>query len=636
MTGQAEMNKTTRLLFVLLLLLQARTIRSQNCPSLPVNNLTCYNDYKQNITCVWNSTYMSDDCKIHAEYATEYYAIRSSCSLKPLDVSRPALKNCSMLLSKDPDAYMFQTFQNFKMTLTCNTMKQSVIMYYMPVCHVKLDAPPKPNINLTTVSWLAQVTKHREIYVFNTELQCKKQNRPWTVCDCILQWNLNKDVFHCQLDNETLMKGERYEARVRVQSVINSNLGAWSDWSPTASWVSSVGKEPQGIAVDLLHFYIVAGVAVFALLLVFVISRAEKTWVYMVKGIPKIPNPANSFLQDAKFESWVSPHFTKESFHSFWKPVDTVSVEVTSTVDVAAFCRPDEKMMRNESSYESTSSSFSNPSYSNLCAPPPPVSLHSAGNLEPCDADTPYGPVACQSEGTNTEKDNNDVTEKEMEILKLLPKGSGDSDPVQVISDYEKVEKVQGERFRLWSRDSGMCSCEEVIPESLEADSINVAESHDQMPEEDKEKEGGHGIKVNILKLLGSSGAIFGKESIQVCSDYERVQAVHSPEADSPELPSLDSGVSSGGEEQLSQEESMEDDKSTESTRFLFPPHPSSALPCSMLSMKQLPLNFSGPGFSPALKPQHDHRLEDIMQMSGSRSVEPCADGYMPVRQEQS
>ncbi|XP_023143161.1 uncharacterized protein LOC111579883 [Amphiprion ocellaris] len=626
------MDKTTPLLFVLLHLLQVCTIRSHDCPSLPVKNLTCYNDYKRNITCEWNSTNVPDDgntvCKIHAEWKGTYSSLRASCNLEPLDVSRPARKSCSLIFSESSHAYKFQTFHNITMNLTCNPVKQSVIIYYEPVCHIKLDAPPKPNINFTTVSWLVQDMEHREIKHYNTVLQWKQQAQPWN--DATLQPNPCKKECHYQLEKQKLIQGERYEARVRVQSIIDSCNGTWSDWSPTASWVSRVGREPQGTTVDLLHIYIIAGVMVFVLLLAFVISRADKTtWIYMVKWIP---NPANSFLQ----ESWLSPHFTKESFHSFLKPVDIISVEITSTVDVVASCRPDEKMMRNESSYESTSSSFSNPSYSNLCAPPPPVSLHSAGNLEPCDADTPYGPVACQSEGTNTGKDNNDVTEKEMEILKLLSKGSSDSDPMQVISDYEKVEKVQVERFRLWSRDSGMCSCEEVIPESLEADSINVADSHDQMPEEDEKKEGEHGIKVNFLKLLGSSGAIFGKESIQVCSDYERVQAVHSPEADSPELPSLDSGVSSGGEEQVSQEESMEDDKSTESTRFLFPPHPSSALPCSMLSMKQLPLNFSGSGFSPALKLQHDHRLEDVMQMSGSRSVEPCADGYMPVGQEQS
>lgn len=632
------MTKTTPFLFVLLLLLQVHTIRSQNCPSLPVKNLTCYNNYKQNITCVWSSTNVPNDanCTIHAERKDFSFPPSKSCTLKPLDVSRPALKSCSLLFANKPDAYMFQTFLNLTMTVSCSPVKQNVIMYYRPLCHIKLDAPPKPDINSTALSWT--VPEHRRVHDYNTELQWKQQDQPWN--EATLQNNTCKNECHYQLEEEKLIQGERYEARVRVQSVYNLNdfingkitpveyLGTWSDWSPTASWVSPVGRKPQDTAVDLFHIYIIAGVAALVLLLVYVISRADKTtWIYMVK---RIPNPANSSLQGAKFESRRNAHFTQESF---LKKEDIVSVEVTSTVAVVEPCKPDGKMMKNESSYDSTSSSFSNPSYSNLCVPPP-VSLHSAGNLEPCDADTPYGPVACQSEGTVTEKDDNDVTEKQMEILKLLPKCIGDSDPMQVISDYEKVEKVQVDRIRLRSRDSGMCSCEEVIPESLEADSINVADSHDQMPEGDEEKQGGHGIKVNFLKLIGSSVAIFGKESIQVCSDYERVQAVHSPEADSPELPSLDSGVSSGGEEQVSQEESMEDDKSTESTRFLFPPHPSSALPCPMLSMKQQPLNFSGSGFSPALKLQHDHRLEDIMQMSGSRSVEPCADGYMPVRQE--
>ncbi|CAI5681226.1 unnamed protein product [Oreochromis niloticus] len=136
----------------------------------------------------------------------------------------------------------------------------------------------------------------------------------------------------------------------------------------------------------------------------------------------------------------------------------------------------------------------------------------------------------------------------------------------------------------------------------------------------------------DFQRLFGSSGGVFGK-FIQVCSDYERVEK---QQADSPELPSLDSGVSSGGEEQLSQDEGMEDaDKSTKSTRFLFPPHPSSALPCSLLSFPQLPLNLPGPRLSPAVQRQPGHMTQGFALTSAGRSVEPSGDGYMSVKQEE-
>lgn len=298
--------------------------------------------------------------------------------------------------------------------------------------------------------------------------------------------------------------------------------------------------------------------------------------------------------------------------------MEILSVEITSTVDVVAPCGPEAALlekMRSESSHQSTSSNFSNPSYSRLCPPPPPppVSSLTAGNLLPCAADTPYGPVGSQSEGNNAEQGRDEVRGKEEEIHQLLSKGSNSSEPLPVISDYEKVEKVQIERQRLQSLDSGMCSGEEVSQESLEADSITMTD------EGEEEREGGTGK--DIEKLFGG---VCGRGSIQVCSGYERVEKL---QADSPELPVLDSGISLS-EEQVSQEDV---DKSTESTSLLLPPP--SALPCSMASFAPLPLNFSGPGLSPALLPVPSHLLA---LMSTNRSVEPSGDGYMPVRQEQS
>ena len=202
-------------------------------------------------------------------------------------------------------------------------------------------------------------------------------------------------------------------------------------------------------------------------------------------------------------------------------------------------------------------------------------------------------------------------------MLQLLSKGNNNSEQVVVVSDYEKVEKLQVECLRLQSLDSGMCTGEEVSQESLEAGNISANESHDKTPEE---KEGGSGT-VDFQKLFGGSGSVFGKGSIQVCSDYEQVQKL---QPESPELPSLDSGVSSGGEERVSHEESQEEsheesledmDKSSQSTHFLFPPPlDCSALPRSGISFLQQPLNFSG--------------------LSPSPSLRPSGDGYMPAKQE--
>lgn len=284
--------------------------------------------------------------------------------------------------------------------------------------------------------------------------------------------------------------------------------------------------------------------------------------------------------------------------------------------------------MRSKSRYDFKDSSFSNPMYSHL-SPPPALSL-TAGNLEACDTDTPYGPVGCcQGDGKNAEQGRDEVRGKEVAILQLLSKGSKNNEPVPVISDYEKVERPQLERLRLQSLDSGVCSGEEVSQESLEADSINVTDCQDEEPEG---KEETRGAKVSFHNLFGGSGGVFDEGSIQVCSGYEQVQKLQD------ELLSLDSGISSGGEEQASQEESLEDvDKPTESTRLLFaPPALSSVSQCPLPSFKALPLSFSDAGFSPDVRLLPSHIQERITLMSTNRSVEPSGDGYMPVSQENS
>ncbi|XP_022594034.1 uncharacterized protein LOC111216695 [Seriola dumerili] len=378
---------------------------------------------------------------------------------------------------------------------------------------------------------------------------------------------------------------------------------------------------------------IIAG-AGFAFFLAVILLRNDKgTWVYKkIKGSP-IPDPRKSSLKNMNFQNKLSPHSTSELFLSL-KPEDIISVEVTSSVDAVTRCKKEAALlekMKSENGYESTSSSFSNPSYSHLCAPPP-VSSSTTGNVEPCAADTPNGSVGSQGDGKTAEEVREEERKKELEIQQLLSKGNNNSEPVQVISDYEKPPV---ERFRLQSLDSGMCSGEEVSQESLEADSIGAPDSHDEGSEgKEQEREGGDG-KVDFKMLFGGSGSLFGKGSIQVCSDYEQVQRM--PPC-SPELPSMDSGVCSGSEEQLSHEESLEDfDKSIESTSFQFPLTLPCTLPCVLSSFPQLPLKFSGTDMSQPLQPSSpSHKLAGIALMAMSRSMEPSGDGYMPARQEES
>ncbi|KAG7239505.1 hypothetical protein INR49_028877 [Caranx melampygus] len=589
MTRQMESNKRNLLLFLLLALLCVGTVRmdEEDCPSSPDTNLTCYNDYSRNITCVWNSTHEHTDahCKLHAKRSNAPYKgheYHASCELESVD-TRSVQKKCSLYFDRDA---RFQSFHELSINLTCNHVKKILTIPYKPVCHIKLDPPGKPVFNVTTVSW--QIEPH------DPSVQIKQK-------EC--------DVCDAELDPDSLIEGETYEARVRVQTT--DWLGAtWSDWGPTASWVSSVGRPkplPSGVFGGVLGICI-TGVT-FALFLAVMLLRNEKvTWVY--KKITELDKPSLCQRTCSFFLNTRGNHLCGGNLHC----------GCCNTVQKGGRDAGEDE---SENSCGSTSSSFSNPSYSHLCTSPPVSSL-TIDNLQPCPANTLNASLGSQGDSKTAE-------EKKMEIQQLLSKDNNNTgEPVQVVSDYERAERPQTERFRLQSLDSGMCSGEEVSQESLEVDSFSATDGHDEESGDKKPEREERTEIVDFKKLFGSSGNVSGKGSIQICSDYEKIPMLN---PGSPELSSLDSGVCSGGEEQASHEEIQEDfDKST---RFQFPPPPSSSLPCPLLSFPQLPLKFSEIDFSPALHPP-DHLLERIALMTLSRSMEPVDDGYMPVKQEQS
>lgn len=631
------MEKKKKISFLFLLFAVPHVCGNSECPTnnkVFLTELTCYNDYNNTITCQWKSPYMPDhghpECTIYAENKD----MNGSCKLKPVDTSNPMLKECSIVFEDD---WRFLSFTELTMDLRCEPLMQNLSFVYKPACNIKLNPPPRPSINFTSVSWNAQVAELR-FKNFRSQLQWKREDQLWNDTSVLKRQTIFKECrWDCTagLDKDLLVEGMRHEARVRVEKVEQDTyMSTWSNWSPTVSWVSPIGRaEPtpsSGVPGGIVSWVSVACGAVVAVAVIF-FKTNNTTWIYIVKRIRSspLPDPGKSFLQDGNFQNWLSPHFTSQPCPSFSKPVEFSSVEISSAVDAVAPSGPEASHLVKSggpNSCKSTSSSFSNPSYSEV-SPPPPVSSLTAGNLEACDADSPYGPVGSQSDG---EQDRDEERRKEVEIQQLLSKGSNNSEPVLIISDYEKVEKPQVERSRLQSLDSGVCS-EEVSQESFEADSINVNDYHDEGPEGKEDREG----KVaDFQKMFGGSGGHSDKAPILVCSDYESVRKL---QADSPELPSLDSGITSEGEEQVSQEESLEDaDKSTESTSLLFSslhPAPTGTLACSLPLLTTFPLKVSGAGLSPALPSQI---LEKIALMPNSRSVEPSGDGYMPVRQEQS
>ncbi|XP_034004110.1 uncharacterized protein LOC117496524 isoform X2 [Trematomus bernacchii] len=595
-----ERSQKPRLLVLLLALIQV-CHGEGSCSSDPGNNITCSSDYNRTITCVWNSAYDHSDsvCTIDALNKKEptRKASKASCTLKPVE-GRSKQMTCNMEFYRDEN----------------------------PIEHIKLNPPQQPHINFTTISWHPQV--YFKIELFKYQLQWKQEKQSWS--DPSVQKNTNTNSWKrnqpgsAELQEDRLIRGKRYEARIRVKTEEEYFKSTWSGWSPTASWVSTVGRTEQPQPSDLAWrvaglFALAAAIAVF---LVIVRFKTDKTtWVHIVKIIkgPPLPNPEKSFLKDLNFESRSSPHFLVVSG-------ELDSVEISSCVDAVLPCSQEEALMhkiRSEITHKSTSSDFSNPNYSDLLPhtpppPPPHISSLTAGNLPQCVSDAPYGPVGGQR--SEKEMDEDRGKKKEEEIHQLFSKGSEAMLPV---SDYERVEELKGERGRLQSLDSGVGSggeqvsqesqesMEEVSQESMEEVSITEGreEGKEERKEEEKErtkeenkkkeevrdeerekeerekeereKEEREEERVDFHKMFGGEGGI------QVCSDYKKVHQVEEEE-----------------------EEETED--------LLLSP-PSS---CSSLSL----------GFSEGLKPD---LLERMSLLSSSRSVAPSGDGYMPARQEQ-
>ncbi|XP_007578049.1 uncharacterized protein LOC103156075 [Poecilia formosa] len=532
----------TPFLFILLHLLSTS---ADDCMGPPHNSLTCYNDYSHNISCTWKSSHHKNDaCSIYAELPRKNCAF---CKLQPFDDTRPDLK-CSLIFN---GTELFQSFTKLSMNLSCFPSKQSEIIFYQPACHIKVNPPPKPEVNFTMVSWFSQVPKPINIkyYLYNTELQWKRKGHGWSE----LQTKTSVCKWECtaQLDEDLLLEGKTYDARVRVLANYDFGLAgaSWSDWSPTVSWVP---RPRSGEDVVDLNWAILS-LAVFGLLLlpgVFIAKRKNAcSRIYILKKItgPPLPDPTKS----TQFQTWLDPYVTSDLYQSFLKSADIVCVEETSAVDDVTPCMPDIKMMPEFNEYESSCSSFSNHSYSGFCNPP--VFPLTAGSPMPHAVEASYKNVPGPKAEKNKNQDS-DVARREAEMVMALLMGGINHEAV-VISDYKSVQKLETELHSFHSVDSSMTSYEEVSQESMEADSINMVEGTPWVQENQEINNEGNETKSNIQKLFEGSESILGK--ITVVSDYKQIPTIRAENTEFLRLHSADSGMDSY--EEVSQE-SMEED----------------------------------------------------------------------------
>ncbi|KAJ3614835.1 hypothetical protein NHX12_018405 [Muraenolepis orangiensis] len=465
-----------------------------------------------------------------------------SCDLRPLDL-RPPLRACT-LVSADPEVFSVQDM--WKISLVCESVASIPVTSFKPADHNELE----------------------------------------------------------------LGRGRSYQAHSRIRPHLGPKYQSmWSDWSPVVSWVLPVGTEESlapGRPAGVQWVTAAVGVLVVLSLAVIVCKTDRESWVYMVKKIrgPPLPNPAQFLRPDGKSQVWLKTGFTCESHHTLTR-LDAISpVEVTDP-----WSAPPEKQTP-----RATSSSYCNPSYAPLpllprlpalsFSPLPSLSsnpllplLHPRGNLEPCDADSPYGPMGMGEETTgepepeddeNPGEDRGDRGRWSADLLHMISGGCvGSTGSMAVCPDYQKVGDVGAQR----SPDPAVgCSGDGGEGEGG-GKGGGGSQTNDGSPgSESREKAGGQS---HVEKLLSREGGItLGQGSLEVCLDYEKVRSlevyldyekvrslevcldyekVRSLEVclDYEKLRSLeeqpcraqrpDSGIGSGGEELVSQGESLED-----------------------------------------------------------------------------
>jgi hypothetical protein len=329
---------------------------------------------------------------------------------------------------------------------------------------------------------------------------------------------------------------------------------------------------------------------------------------------------------------WLKPGFPSESHHTLTGLDLISSVEVTSRQPATLNLKASKHSRSAPLAQKlKAASRYSNPSYPHLL-----LHVEAHPHLKPCSADSPYGPMGGGAVGEaatgGTEEYQGEGGEgrapSDLNLLNMIPGAPiGTSGSMKFCKRYEEVGEGGG----------------------------STAEGGSQGSESQEEE----GEESPIEKLLSQGfvrGDIIGQGSLEVCLDYEKVgslevcldhEKVSSPEVcldyekvGSPEVcldyemfkllegraMSPDSGVGSGGEEQVSVESLEGVDFSLGTKTFTFPPLSGTELRLPGSLIESSPF-FPGQGPSSFLL----FSSEDGVSMTSTTTLLPSSGGYMPV-----
>ncbi|XP_048847791.1 interleukin-2 receptor subunit beta isoform X2 [Brienomyrus brachyistius] len=292
---------------------------------LSIKNLTCVNDYINNITCVWNASAVGPGAVCHLQ-GQKANSVRT-CDLKPLMGSDGTLRGCHLVFVSN----RFISLDKIPLNVTCNNSTMVRMHRYSPANFIKMHPPGRPIVLKSNVSWSPGHPLSSYIFTYKFQMQFKLEKHGWEQAQDVTT-ELKKWV---ELNEDMLEKAALYQARVRVRPE-KDLLGVWSDWSPTASWRSEVGNLPssQGFSWTVeIHVGLVVSFVIVVIFVVFLCCTYQEKWFYQDKCL-HVPDPSKYFaslhsIHKGNFQKWLSPMFSPESFDILCNSEDISVLEIS-------------------------------------------------------------------------------------------------------------------------------------------------------------------------------------------------------------------------------------------------------------------------------------------------------------------
>ncbi|KAJ8001647.1 hypothetical protein DPEC_G00171640 [Dallia pectoralis] len=430
----------------------------------------------------------------------------------------------------------------------------------------------------------------------------------------------------------------------------------WSDWSPSASWESTVGEtKTKGGILDpdipgqSITFTAVGSVVTLLLLVSVCICQGKLGKMIKRILIGPVPDPSKFFHgldhnYNGNARTWpelfsVALHDEEISQIEIHERCDSVS-PLRRKMATAAL--PEE--IWDSTCGQSSSANFSNCSYFlSQCSRPGSTTTT---NLDPCSVHSPYGPAggaSVQVEDSQQKDKGEDEGSKEWTNGGTaggeMVGGEDVFSETPWVSPDEHVEKLQAQRLGLRSPDSGICSGGEEL------------ESQESVEDSDKGPGTVSHFSSQLVPLIRgdpfpklpftlaelSSGAMGGEVragcSLTMSDSYKRVEILQD-QVQRQGLRSPDSGSFDGGQDQERQGSMQDKDRPNVIDFNHAPlgdnhfPFCSTPLPIPLNGLPQLPFTF--PGLAPSLC--LGSSLPGDLFKASSLGIEPSSGGYMPVK----